>query len=327
MFVDELTIYAKAGNGGDGVVRWLRLRSMPKGGPAGGNGGKGGDVYIRGVKNLSLLSKYTGEKAFMAGNGESGAGRSKYGQGGDDMVIDLPVGAAVTDVDRGRTYRLDTVGETIKILSGGNGGFGNEHFKSSTNRSPEEQTKGVKGEEGTFKIELSLIVDVGLIGLPNAGKSTLLNTITNAKSAVGSYPFTTLEPHLGEFYGFILADVPGLIEGASEGKGLGHKFLKHVRRTKMLLHCVSLGSEDAIGAYTSVRNELKRFDPLLLDKDEWVVLTKSDLVPLDDVQKMKREFTDICENVSVISSETGDGVKELADKLTEKLQSGAEKVL
>jgi len=320
MFVDELTINAKAGHGGDGVVRWLQLKFMAKGGPAGGNGGNGGDVYIRAVRDLGLLSKYTGEKAFNAENGTAGQGRSKYGKNGEDMYVDLPIGSKITDVERKRVYTLEKEGETHKILKGGQGGLGNEHFKSSTNRSPEESTKGKAGEEGTFFIELSLVVDVGFIGFPNAGKSTLLNTFTNATAAVGAYPFTTLEPHLGDLFGFILADIPGLIEGASEGRGLGHKFLRHVQKTKMLLHLVSFEQEDMVSAYSAIRNELEKFDELLTRKEEWIILTKSDLVEESKADESKKLFEKFGKPTFVISAESGEGVKELRDALITSLR-------
>ena len=278
MFVDELTIAAKAGDGGTGVVRWRRERYRPKGGPAGGNGGKGGDVYIRGVRDLSLLSRYTGSKEFRAQNGEDGRGNSQYGKGGDDLYIDVPVGATVTDIERRRVFTVDAEGETQRVLKGGQGGLGNEYFKSSTNRSPLNTTPGERGEEASFRIELKLLVDVGIIGLPNAGKSTLLNALTHARSKVGAYPFTTTEPHLGSLFGYILADIPGLIEGASKGKGLGHKFLRHIERTRMIFHCISLENE-VLGAYETVRKELEGYSTGLLEKKEWIILTKSDLSP------------------------------------------------
>lgn len=321
MFIDELTLKAKAGNGGDGVVRWLRLRSMPKGGPAGGNGGKGGDVLIRAVRDLSLLSKYSGEKMFAAENGGHGEGRSKFGKAGEDRVIDLPVGSKVTDLERGRVYHLYKEGDTQTILRGGGGGLGNETFKSSTNRTPEQSTKGKPGETGEFLVELALLVDVGLIGFPNAGKSTLLNAFTNATSAIGAYPFTTVEPHLGDLFGFVLADIPGLIAGASKGKGLGHKFLKHVAKTKMLLHLVSLEHEDPVEAYSVIRDELRAFDPLLLEKEEWVVLTKSDL--LSDRTKIDAVQTALMAkntHTFIVSAETGEGMKELQDELVRHLR-------
>lgn len=321
MFIDELEITAIAGRGGDGVVRWRREKGIEFGGPAGGNGGRGGDVYMRAVRDLSLLSKYTGEKEFRAQDGEPGAKRSKYGHNGDDLYIDVPVGATVTEVERERVYTFTYEGETHKILKGGYGGLGNEHFKSSTNRSPEQSTNGKAGERGTFKIELSLLVDVGLVGFPNAGKSTLINALTNTKARVGAYPFTTVEPHLGELYGFILADIPGLIEGASEGKGLGHKFLRHVTRTKMIFHCVSLEHDDVGVAYTTIRTELEKFDEALLAKDEWVILTKSDLVSDEVITKAHTHFEMLGKRVCAISAEKGVGIKEIGDALVAHLRA------
>ena len=322
MFIDELIIKAKAGNGGDGVVRWRREKFVSHGGPAGGNGGRGGDIYMRAVRDLSLLSKYTGSKEFTAESGNAGEKRSKYGKDGKDLYIDVPVGAKVTEQERGRVYVFDTEGETHKILLGGRGGLGNEYFKSSTNRSPEESTKGKIGEEGIFTIELSLIVDAGFAGLPNAGKSTLLNALTNTAVRVGAYPFTTVEPHLGELYGFILADIPGLIEGASEGKGLGHKFLRHIQRTKMILHCVSLENENPLDTYEIIRSELKKFDSELLKKDEWILLTKSDLCTEESVRSVVNSFTrQGFKNMHVVSAETNTGVKELSDALVKHLRS------
>lgn len=201
MFVDELIIEAKAGDGGDGVVRWRHERSRPLGGPSGGNGGKGGDVYVRAVKDLSLLSKYTGSKLFKAEDGGAGRKDSQHGKNGDDLYIELPAGSQVTDSTSGRKYTLEHEGDTQKVLRGGEGGLGNEYFKSSTNRSPKQATSGKLGESGTLSIELVLVVDAGIIGLPNAGKSTLLNALTHARSKTGAYPFTTVEPHLGSFYG------------------------------------------------------------------------------------------------------------------------------
>ncbi len=319
MFVDELKIYAKAGDGGNGVVRWLHAKFVQRGGPAGGNGGRGGDVYIRAVRDLNLLSKYTGSKKFIAENGESGQGKSMYGKASNDLIIDVPVGSVVTDVSRERVYEFFEEGKTQRILKGGGGGLGNEHFKSSVNISPQESTEGKKGEDGDFNIALSLVVDVGLIGQPNAGKSTLLNTFTNARSSVGAYAFTTVEPHLGVLYGYTIADIPGLIEGASEGKGLGHKFLRHVQRTKMLLHLVSLEDEDPITAYNTVKNELNKFDSSLLEKEEWIIFTKKDLVNQAKIDATLKDI-DISENrVFVISAETGEGVKELQDSLVQTL--------
>lgn len=322
MFVDELIIKAKAGNGGDGVVRWRQEKFVARGGPAGGNGGKGGDVYMRAVRDLGLLSKYTGSNEFEAEDGLDGAKKSMHGKDGDDLYIDVPLGATVTDQTRGRVYTFFEENETHKILKGGRGGLGNEHFKSSVNRSPQESTEGKDGEDGIFKIELSLIVDIGLIGLPNAGKSTMINALTNTRAKVGAYPFTTLEPQLGEMYGFLLADIPGLIEGASEGKGLGYKFLKHVQRTKMLLHCVSLEHEDPLAAYVSIREELGKFDNSLLKKEEWVLLTKKDLVSEERANEVSVQFEKFgVTHLSIVSGETKEGVKELGDALVKHLRS------
>ena len=320
MFVDQLTIYAKAGNGGDGVTRWRHEKFRPMAGPAGGNGGRGGDIILRAVRDVNLLAKYTGSKTFEAEAGVSGGAGSLFGKNGEDLYIDVPVGSYITDHERGRTYELLEEGQIERVFKGGGGGLGNEHFKSATNRSPEESTLGRAGEEGELEITLSLVVDVGLIGMPNAGKSTLLNTFTNARSKIGAFPFTTLEPHLGDFYGYTLADIPGLIEGASAGKGLGHTFLRHVSRTKMLLHLVSLESEDALERYETIRKELEAFSKELTAKDEWIILTKKDLVNQSYLDSLLIDIDKTENRVFVISTETGEGVKELQDSLVQHLR-------
>ena len=320
MFVDELTFTATAGNGGDGVVRWLREAGRPLGGPSGGNGGRGGDVFIRAVRDLGLLVRYRSEKEFNAQSGAAGMGKSKYGKGGDDFIIDLPVGSIVTDRDRGNRFELLKEGQIEKILSGGNGGLGNEYFKSAINRQPTESTKGKAGEYGVFDVELELAVDAGFVGLPNAGKSSLLNALTNASSKVGAYPFTTLEPHLGDLYGFVLADIPGLIEGAAEGKGLGHKFLRHVRRTKMLLHCVPADSADVVKTYHEVRNEILKFDATMKEKTEWILLTKTDMVSADELKKKIKKLKPLAEKVVPITVLDDTLVKKLLDLLVTELR-------
>lgn len=326
MFVDEITIYAKAGDGGAGVVRWLRERSRPLGGPAGGNGGRGGDIYFRAVRDNNVLAQYTGSKEFKAGDGEAGQGRSSHGKDGDNLYIDVPVGAVIRNLATDRTFELFEAGALVKALRGGAGGLGNEHFKSSTNRSPEEHTPGRAGEEADFRIEVELVVDVGIIGEPNAGKSTLLNSITRANSRVADYPFTTLEPHLGALYGYTLADIPGLIEGASGGKGLGHKFLRHIRRTRMIAHCVSLTESDPQATYGRVRTELGRFDTSILEKEEWVILTKSDAVTEDVIRDVRAQFEEHGATVFVISKDDQHSLKTFTDALIKHLRAGEEGV-
>ena len=320
MFVDELIITATAGDGGDGVVRWRHEKYKPLAGPAGGNGGDGGDVYVRAVKDLNRLAKYTGHKGFTAESGTPGTKRSQHGKNGADCYIDIPVGSRVTDLDRDRSFELRTVGETVRILKGGSGGLGNEHFKSSTNRAPQESTAGRPGESGRFLIEVALQVDVGLIGFPNAGKSTLLNALTNATSRIGAYPFTTTEPHLGDCYGIIIADIPGLIAGAASGKGLGHKFLRHVARTKMLLHVISLEQEDPQSAYYTIRDELSAFDKTLLDKEEWIILSKKDLVNQEYIEATKKVFDKIEKRVFVVGENDPESYKILRDALVPYLR-------
>jgi GTPase len=321
MFVDQLTLFAKAGNGGDGVERWRHEKFVAMAGPAGGDGGNGGDIYVEAVRDLGLLSKYTGDPVFEADNGEDGQNGSKHGRSAKDLTIKVPVGSIVTDVKRNRTYEFFAEGVRERVFKGGQGGLGNEHFKSSTNRSPKETTKGKPGEEGELRVELTLVVDVGLIGQPNAGKSTLLNTFTNAKSAIGAYPFTTLQPHLGDLFGFVIADIPGLIEGASEGRGLGHTFLRHVTRTKMLLHLVSLEHEDPIKEYYTILNELASYHNDLIKKEEWIIFTKKDLANKEKLDIVQNFIDSTKKRVFVISTESGEGVKNLQDTLVQHLRA------
>ena len=300
-FVDELKIHIKAGNGGKGIVAWLHERGKEFGGPSGGDGGNGGAVRIRAVRDIGILAKYRHEKEFRAENGGAGKNKSMHGRNGEDLEILLPVGSIVTNLDTNKTVELINENESVVLLKGGRGGFGNEHFKASTNVRPYESTPGKIGEEGEFFIELRLVADAGLIGLPNAGKSSLLNELSNAGAKVGAYQFTTLEPNLGDFYGYIVADIPGLIEGASEGKGLGHKFLRHIERTKILLHCLSAENEDVLGVYNTIRAELKAHNPELLKKPEAIVLTKTDAVSPAEVSRIRKKLSKKADTIFEVS--------------------------
>lgn len=315
MFIDEIKLNLKAGHGGDGVVRWLHLKGKEFGGPAGGDGGKGADVYVRGVRDIGILIKYQNKKDISAENGGSGESKSKEGRNGDDLFLDLPVGSVITNLKNKEKVELLKEGETKLVLKGGHGGYGNEHFKSSVNIRPKLGTKGKPGEEASFLVELELLVDAGFVGFPNAGKSSLLNVLTNASAKVASYQFTTLEPSLGDFYGFIIADIPGLIEGASEGKGLGHKFLRHIKRTKTILHCVSLENEDVESAYLTIRKELADFSAELDKKREVIILTKTDLADAETIKEARKKLSKYNKDIFQVSILNDSEVKTLSDNL------------
>lgn len=319
-FVDELTLHLKAGDGGNGIVRWLHEKFKEFGGPAGGNGGSGGDVYLVPVRNAGLLARYRAEKYFEASRGEDGKNYGMHGASGKDLMLELPLGSIVTNKDTYRSYELLEEGEPMKVLEGGRGGKGNKHFKRSTNTRPKERTMGKKGDQANFHIELQLIADAGLIGLPNAGKTSLLNALTDTKSKVADYPFTTIEPNLGDFFGYILADIPGLIEGASEGKGLGYKFLRHIRRTKILIHCVSLESDNVMNAYKTIRDELRAYDKSLLEKREIIVLTKTDLTDIATIKRAEKSLAKTKSKIFKVSILDYKSIKVFSDRLAKLLK-------
>ncbi|MEK7194581.1 MAG: GTPase ObgE [Patescibacteria group bacterium] len=319
MFIDETRLHLKAGRGGDGVVRWRHEKGIDKGGPAGGNGGRGGNVSAEAIRDVGVLASYRDVKAFAAEDGEDGQKHNKQGKEGEGIVIKLPIGSVITNLTTGHVFELKKDGETIKLLTGGKGGLGNAFFKSSINRSPKQTTNGEEGEEADFDIELQLVVDYGIIGLPNAGKSSLLNALTRAKSKVGAFPFTTLEPYLGDMYGVILGDIPGLIEGAAEGKGLGHKFLRHIRRTKGLLHAVSSEEPDPVSTYRIVRKELLLYNEDIARKSEIVLLTKVDLISESVMQDKLELLKKLNKNVLPVSILDDKLLKNLSDFLSKQI--------
>lgn len=286
MLTDDVTIRVRAGKGGDGRVAFNKSKMAL--GPTGGSGGAGGSVYMEGVSDLGALRQFRFHKDLAAHDGQNGKARLNDGADGKDLVLKAPLGTVVHDLTHGRTQELVRAGERICVARGGRGGRGNFHFRSSTNTTPKEFEYGTPGQEAELRLELKLIADIGLIGFPNAGKSSLLNELTNAKSKVANYPFTTLEPNLGVYYDLVLADIPGLIEAASTGKGLGTKFLRHIERTRVLFHLISAESEDPAKDHHVIRSELGKHSKALLEKKEYVILSKSDLL---DAPMLKKRLT------------------------------------
>src|SRR5215217_4952255 len=322
-FLDEAKIYIRSGDGGNGCVSFRREKFVEFGGPNGGDGGKGGDVIAEAVEGLNTLIDYRYQQHFKARRGGNGMGKDRHGANGADVVLKVPVGTQIFEED-GETLTADLaeIGERVVLARGGNGGFGNAHFKSSTNRAPRHANPGQPGEERTIRLRLKLIADAGLVGLPNAGKSTFLAAVSAAKPKIADYPFTTLHPQLGvvEVDGreFVLADIPGLIEGAHEGAGLGDRFLGHVERCRVLLHLVDGTGEHAGEAYKTVRGELEAYQGHLADKIEIVTLNKIDAVTPEQLKKQKDRLKRAARKPPLlISGATGEGVKDALRSLVE----------
>ena len=332
-FLDQAKIYVKSGAGGPGAVSFRREKFIEFGGPDGGDGGKGGDIVFEAVGGLNTLIDFRYTQHFRAPRGKGGAGSNRTGAGGDDLVIKVPVGTQILADDEERTLLADLTveGQRVVLLQGGMGGRGNASYKTSTNRAPRQHQTGTPGEEMWVWLRLKLLADVGLLGLPNAGKSTFLNSVTNAAAKVGDYPFTTLRPQLGvvrhKGREFVLADIPGLIEGAAEGAGIGDRFLGHVERTRLLLHLVDGSGEDPVEAWRIVRGELEGYGAGLTDKTELIALTKADL--LDEKQRAKVART--LEKASgarvfPVSAPLEEGLEPLLDTIIERLGSAAQEV-
>lgn len=317
MFIDTATIKVQAGRGGDGVVAFNGVKMML--GPTGGSGGNGGDIYLEAVADLGALRKYRRIKSFKAEDGKQGRSSFRDGHRGKELTLFVPRGTFVKNLTTDTWCELSRVGERLLVAKGGVGGRGNFHFRSATNTTPKGAEQGLVGEGSTLGLELKLIADVGLVGLPNIGKSSFLNAVTNAKSPVADYEFTTLEPHLGVYYGVVIADIPGIIKGASTGKGLGIKFLRHIERTRVLFHFLDAQSPDPITDYKVIRAELGAYSPALLEKPEYIVVSRTDNVDekrlkeiIKELKPLKREVVPI----SILDEKLLDPIKKVLNTIT-----------
>ena len=331
MFIDRVEIFVKGGDGGRGCVSFRREKYVPKGGPDGGDGGDGGDVILRAVAGTDSLAEIVNRKFWKAEPGGSGGGANRHGRNGQDVVVHVPPGTVIYDRDRGNVLRdLTEHGQEVIVAKGGRGGYGNKHYASATNQTPREAQPGTPGEERWLRLELKVIADAGLIGLPNAGKSTLLSRLSQAHPEIADYPFTTKHPNLGVVYfgderGFVLADLPGLIEGAHTGVGLGHEFLRHVERTRVLVHLVEpfpFDDSDPLQNYRMVRRELELYNPELARKPELVAMSKAELTDSATVRDRLAGELD-CEVVA-ISAVTGEGLSRLVSGVAQLLQATVE---
>ena len=312
MLIDNIKIKVAGGTGGNGIVAFSK--EMMCSGPTGGDGGDGGNVVLVGVEDIGAFKKFRYQKEFIAQKGQHGKGSSRTGANGKDLILEVPIGTVIHGIDK----EIVKIGETIVLAKGGRGGKGNASFKSSRNVSPKQFTNGLPGEAKEVVLELKLIADIGLVGLPNTGKSSLLNYLTNAKSKVSNYQFTTLEPHLGVYKNLILADIPGIIEGASTGKGLGIKFLRHIERNSILLFLIPADAEDYYNEFEILENELKKFNPELLDKDYIISISKSDMLDDELKEEISKKFPENRKPI-FFSSVTQEGLMELKDAIWKKL--------
>ncbi len=336
-FVDEATIRVQAGNGGHGTLSFRREKFIEKGGPDGGDGGHGGSVYLVADDSINTLVDFRVARKFRAESGQSGAGKNKTGRSGKDLEVRVPRGTVVHDVDTGELIGdLTETGSRLAVAAGGRGGLGNTHFKSSTNRAPRKTTRGTPGESRHLALELRLLADVGLVGLPNAGKSTLIRAMSAARPKVADYPFTTLHPHLGvvsvgPLQSFVMADVPGLIEGAAEGAGLGIRFLKHLQRTRLLLHVVDIAAQDREGSpaadFRAIERELAKYSADLASMPRWLVINKIDLLPAERLETVTGALLDELEwagPMFEVSAATGKGTDVLAQNVMQFLEKLAQ---
>jgi GTP-binding protein len=327
MFIDRAQIWVKAGNGGHGCVSFRREKFIPKGGPDGGDGGSGGSIYFQAVENLDTLLDFSGKHHWQARNGQPGSGNNKHGADGEDLIIKVPPGTLIYDTDLDLLLKdMNEPGLKVRVCLGGKGGKGNKAFATSTNQTPRYAEPGKKGQERNIRLELKLIADVGLVGMPNAGKSTLISRCSAARPKIADYPFTTTEPVLGivelsDFRRFVMADIPGLIEGASEGAGLGHDFLKHIERTIIILHILDImpmdGSDPAVN-YRTIRRELEQHSRALAQKQEIIVANKIDLDPTgESLEALRKKLKT---EVHAISAVTGSGIRELSELLWQNIK-------
>lgn len=327
MFIDQAKIYVKAGDGGNGCLSFRREKYVPKGGPDGGDGGKGGDVIFLADKHLRTLLDYRYKKHFKAERGKHGQGANKFGRSGKNTIIKVPLGTLIKNAETGETIAdLTTHNQQATIAKGGKGGRGNARFATPTNQAPRKFEYGQKGEDFNLTLELKLLADVGLVGMPNAGKSTLLSHISAAQPKIADYPFTTLVPNLGlvkykQINSFVVADIPGLIEGAHGGKGLGIQFLRHIERTRVIAYLIDGQSEDVFGDLTTLKSELQNYDQKLVTKPSFIIITKIDIKPVSEIEDIKEiEISGI--DWLAISAVTGQGIGEVKSKMWELLSRG-----